>query len=212
MPNKDAMSVTTDKQLIRSQLRAKRAELTADRQSAAANSVAARLNDIGALQTAKTVAGYRAVRGEISIDKVLVQLTAQGSLVTVPRVVRDDLEFVEWSPSIPERRGAFGIAEPSEGRVIDIALHDVVLAPLVAFDEQGQRLGQGKGFYDRCLARLGHNRPVIIGIAYSFQQVEAIPHDSWDVALDAVVTESKVFEFRAGALLPNSSANRPPME
>lgn len=207
-----AMTDKATKDSIRSQIRSQRAALNSERQDCAASAVAAQLSEVKVLQTAKTVAGYRSIRGELSIDLVLTELIAKGSSVTVPRVVNEDLEFVEWSPSAPEGLGTFGIPEPSEGRVVDITRHDVVLAPLVAFDHQGQRLGQGKGFYDRCLARIAHKPPFIIGIAYAFQQVAEIPNDSWDIALDAVVTESRVFEFRPGTLQRSISANRPPME
>ena len=204
------MSTTAEKrQTIRLQLREQRAALDAERQASAAAAVMANLAHIGLLQTAETVAGYRAVRGEVNIDKVLLQLIDTGSIVTVPRVVNDDLEFVEWRPETPTRKGAFGIPEPVGSQVLELAHHDVVLAPLVAFDHTGQRLGQGKGFYDRVLARLGDKCPVIIGIAYTFQEVEQIPTEPWDIPLDAVVTDSKVVEFRPGVLQRSISANRP---
>lgn len=206
------MSSAAEKQSIRQRMRAQRSAMEPARQASASAAVSAALDRLELLQSAGTIAGYRSVRGEINIDKVMARLIERGAAVTVPRVVGDDLEFVRWQPDATDRQGHFGIPEPVDGQVLDLARHDVVLAPLVAFDEHGQRLGQGKGFYDRCLAPLGHERPVIVGIAYAFQQVEQVPTQGWDVGLDAVVTDSRVVEFLPGALSPGNSANRPPLE
>ena len=194
------MSTAARRQTIRLQVREQRAALDAERQASAAAAVMANLTDMELLQTAETVAGYRAVRGEVSIDEVLLQLIDRGCTVTVPRVVNDDLEFAEWLPDQRSKPGAFGIPEPVGAQVLDLTFHDVVLAPLVAFDHTGRRLGQGRGFYDRSLAGLGDDGPLIIGIAYTFQEVEQIPSEPWDIPLDAVVTDTKVTVFRPGAL------------
>ena len=74
--------------------------------------------------------------------------------------------------------------------------------PLVAFDRAGNRLGQGGGYYDRALAGPSDLRPVTIGVAHAFQQVESVPVEPWDVALDAVVTEDGLLDFAAGVTDP----------
>lgn len=200
------------RQDIRRRMRGTRDALDSEQQTSAAAAVTANLAGIELLQTAETIAGYRAVRGEVDVDEVLLRLIGRGATVTVPRVVDDDLEFVEWLPTTPSERGAFGISEPVEGDVLDLAVHDLVLAPLVAFDHSGQRLGQGGGFYDRSLARLGERRPVIVGIAHAFQEVAEIPAEPWDIGVDAVVTDTKITVFRPGVLQRSIAANRPPLE
>jgi 5-formyltetrahydrofolate cyclo-ligase len=74
---------------------------------------------------------------------------------------------------------------------------DLILLPLVAFDESGQRLGMGGGFFDRSLAFLAWRqhwrKPHLIGLAYDFQKVAALPREPWDVPLDAVVTDQNVY-------------------
>lgn len=191
-------------------MRETRAALDSEQQAFAAAAVAASLAAVEILQAAETVAGYRAVRGEVDVDEVLLKLIDRGATVTVPRVVDDDLEFVEWLPTAPTEKGAFGISEPVEGDVLDLALHDLVLAPLVAFDPMGHRLGWGGGFYDRSLARLGDKRPAIVGIAHAFQEVAEIPAEPWDIAVDAVVTDTKMTVFRPGVLQRSITAIRPP--
>ncbi len=165
--------------------------------------VMARLARIPVLRAAGVVSGYRAVRGEIDIDASLILLAEAGSIVTVPRVVGEHLEFLPWHPKLDATLGSFGIEEPVGGDPVTMLRHDVVLAPLVAFDDHGRRLGQGGGYYDRALGAVAPEfRPVVIGIAHSFQQVDRVPTESWDIPLDAVVTEDEIVEFRAGALDP----------
>ena len=166
--------------------------------------VMTRLVGLRGLREARIVSGYRAVRGEIDIDAAMVLLARSDTTVTVPRVVGDHLEFLEWEPEDEGSIGSFGIHEPSSGRPIPLRRHDIVLAPLVAFDHQGHRLGQGGGFYDRALGAAGEHRPLVIGIAHGFQQIDAVPTEPWDIPLDAVVTDDNVLEFRPGALGPPS--------
>ena len=193
----------TERQVRRQVLRARRAGLDESDQGAASVAVTARLARIPVLRSAKVVSGYRGVRGEIDIDESLILLEEAGVLVTVPRVVGEHLEFLPWGPEMATVRGSFGIREPLDGNPVPMSRHDVVLAPLVAFDEHGSRLGQGGGYYDRTLGAIAPEfRPIMIGIAHSFQQVDHVPAESWDVPLDAIVTEDEVVEFRPGALDP----------
>ncbi len=162
--------------------------------------VIARLARIDVLTAAGLVAGYRAVGGELDIDGAMALLATGGATVTVPRVVGEYLEFIAWDMEGVTVEGPFGIPEPADGHPRPLISHDVVLTPLVAFDKKGHRLGQGGGFYDRALSARVGNKPVAIGIAHSFQEVESVPVESWDVPLDAVVTEEAVTEFRPGCL------------
>ncbi len=166
--------------------------------------VLARLAKLPLLRQSSYVSGYRATRGELDIDAALILLREASVIVTVPRVVGEYLQFVAWDPEAETSVGSFGIEEPTGARTVPLDAHDVVLAPLVAFDRQGHRLGQGGGYYDRALAGTGSNRPVFIGVAHSFQEVDAIPTEPWDVPLDAVVTEDGVIEFKSGVLEPPS--------
>ncbi len=92
------------------------------------------------------------------------------------------------------RKNKYGIAEPTEGQVMDPAAVDLVLVPLLAVDKQGYRLGYGKGYYDRYLASL---RPDCykLGISY-FEPVEALPGlDQYDLPLNGCITPDKFYEF-----------------
>jgi len=183
-------------------LRARRAALDADDQDAASMAVIARLARLPVIRQAALLAGYRAVRGEVNIDGAMALIASDQTIVTVPRVVGEYLEFLPWDMDGVTFEGPFGIPEPADGHPRPLSVHDVVLAPLVAFDASGHRLGQGGGFYDRAMASRTGPRPVMIGIAHAFQQVDSVPVEPWDVPLDAVVTEESVIEFTPGCLDP----------
>lgn len=187
---------------LRLSIRERRASLSDDEQAAASMAVMARLARIAVLRDASLVAGYRAVRGELDVDAPLTLLIERGATVTVPRVVGDQLDFAMWTPDASSADGPFGVPEPTMASTVPLTGHDVVLVPLVAFDGAGHRLGHGGGYYDRALARRQDLRPVIIGIAHAFQEVDAVPTEPWDVALDAVVTDDGVREFTPGSLDP----------
>ena len=86
---------------------------------------------------------------------------------------------------------------------------DVVLVPLVAFDRRGTRLGHGAGYYDAAFAfrhRSRRTRPVLVGLAHAFQEVDHIDEREWDVPLDVVVTDRAVIDCAAQASAKNDSS------
>lgn len=204
------------KAAIRAEMRRRRAGLDADALAAAGTAAVARLRALPVMRTARLVAAYQAVRGEIPLEDLMDGPPSGPVSVryTLPRVRGQDLEFAVYRRDEEFIPGAFGIPEPVGGEMVALADHDVVLVPLVAFDAEGRRVGNGKGFYDRALAGLaaglpdpdpdtaargrseaaGRPGPVLIGVAHSFQQVDEVPCHPWDVALDAVVTEAGLVE------------------
>ena len=187
---------------LRAEMRSRRARLSPAAAASAGAAVSRRLEALPAVAGARRVAAYRAVRGEIPLDALLVGPRREA--FTVPRVVGDDLEFVAWCEGQSFAPGSFGIPEPVDGEAVAFADHDAVLVPLTAFDGRCRRLGQGGGFYDRALASLpsgaATGRPAAIGVAYSFQQVARVPEDRWDVPLDAVATDAGIVIADRGLL------------
>ena len=92
----------------------------------------------------------------------------------------------------------YGIGEPEESSPTKyIHEFDVVLVPLVAFDNQCNRIGMGAGFYDKALKGLSGlcTKPLLIGLAHQFQLVDSIKPDSWDEPLDVILTDHKIFDY-----------------
>jgi 5-formyltetrahydrofolate cyclo-ligase len=141
----------------------------------------------------RSVAGYWPMRSEIDIRPLLMALADTGRDVALPVVTRigQPLEFRRWRPGEALEPVRFGTAHPNPAaRTLE---PDVVLVPLLAFDDRHYRLGYGAGHYDRTLADLRRRKRLLaIGVAYSAQRVAEVPVDSWDEALDLVLTERGV--------------------
>lgn len=148
------------------------------------------------------LAAYVAFDGEPALSSALPRLGAEGVQVTLPVVHyepgRSAISFRSWTRDSRMRPNRFGIPEPIDTEEVPIAEIDLVLLPLVAWDETGGRLGMGASFYDRLFQPFAeHDRPVRMGVAYGLQKVERVPQEPWDVALHGVLTEHGCFTCRA---------------
>lgn len=143
---------------------------------------------------ARVVALYQAVRGEVPTDLILQQTLRAGKRAALPRVGRAGLEFVVVDESSELVPGAFGILEPADGEVLSLADIDLMALPGVAFDRRGQRLGYGKGYYDRYLHRVGAHC-ALVGLAYACQVAERLPAEAHDVHVDCLITETATLRF-----------------
>lgn len=133
------------------------------------------------------VASYIPMGSEADPTAFAAAARAGGATLALPHVATrgGEMRFLEWSERDPLPAGAYGIRQPDpDAREVR---PDIVLTPLVAFDDALNRLGQGAGFYDRAFARLPDAWR--LGIAWSVQQLLMIDVDPWDVPLHAVVTE-----------------------
>lgn len=141
------------------------------------------------------VAGYRAIRDELNPEPLMETFALEQARLALPCVTGPDqpLVFRAWSPGDPLVRGAFGVEEP-EPDAPELT-PDLVLAPLLAFDEAGRRLGYGAGFYDRTLAALRANRTVAsVGLAYEAQKLKRVPTGGHDAPLDWILTEKRAYQ------------------
>ena len=139
------------------------------------------------------IGAYIALPHEADPHLLLKQLTMKGCTLAFPRVHAkgEPLVFHHWKPGRELIKGTYNIPEPAPDW--PVAHPKILLVPLLAFDKQGHRLGYGGGFYDRTITTLKPART--IGIAYADQEVEILPHEPHDIALDAVITENGVRNF-----------------
>lgn len=186
-----------DKHARRREMRARRREIPAGARIAAADRVAGQLLALPFMPAKGHVAGYWAVDGEIALHAW--QLRLPPALVYCLPVLHDDgrLRFAPWRPGAPLTTNQHGIPEPDVEPPLLLAPEDMalVVAPLVAFDAQRQRLGMGAGWYDRSFGfrRERAAPPWLVGAAFALQQVDALAPEPWDVTLDAVCTEQDIF-------------------
>ena len=182
-------STLLTKAQLRDVARARRAGLLSEGFAAAIAAHAERLR----IAPGAIVAGYHAHRDEADPALLLEALARMGAQIAFPRVTAKDaaLEFHHVPDGEVLHPGAFGIREP-RGHWPRVT-PDILLVPLLAYDDQGFRLGFGGGYYDRSLAALSGARA--IGIAYAGQEVVSVHRESHDHPLDLVVTENGIRRF-----------------
>lgn len=160
---------------------------------AAPMEILSHLQEAGILEVGKIVSGFLPIGSEIDTRPILAVLRDMGLIICLPCVEAEDapLTFRKWHPDDILVKEKFGTLAPeSSSEEVD---PDIILSPMLAFDRSGFRLGYGGGFYDRSLEKLRKFKSVAaIGVAYSAQEVEAVPHDNLDQPLDMIVTEKEV--------------------
>lgn len=149
---------------------------------------------------ARTVAVFLSFDGELDTQPLIEQLWRAGKRVYLPVLhpfSRGNLLFLHYHPQSELVTNRLKIQEPKLDvrEVLPLADLDVLVTPLVAFDEYGQRLGMGGGFYDRTLQNWQQHGLTPVGYAHDCQRVAKLPVEEWDVPLPAVVTPSKVWEW-----------------
>ncbi|RZJ18645.1 MAG: 5-formyltetrahydrofolate cyclo-ligase [Brevundimonas sp.] len=142
----------------------------------------------GTLPSADAVALYRAMGSELDTDALAIALHRAGRRLCLPVVIERDaaMLFRAWAPGEPLELDAAGCPAPLP--LAETVTPDLILTPLLAFDTDGGRLGQGGGYYDRTFAAMPD--ALRIGFAYAGQHIEPLPLEPHDVRLHGVLTET----------------------
>ena len=190
-----------DKGALRAWAKDRIALLPAADRARAAEALDARVADWQTYKNAKTVACFASDLGEIDTWPLLRRILAEGKVLLLPYIQGEGKEAVMAFAPITDlekdlSEGTLGILEPVPGiRAGGVSVPDLVLAPGLAFDLRGGRLGKGKGFYDRYLTGF---RGFKAGLAYDVQITEKnLPLDAHDQTMDAVVTDQRTQVFSA---------------
>lgn len=192
----------TSRQKIRARIRRQRRQLNDSERAACAWQLAMHAGKDRLVQNSQHIAVYLPADGEIDPQPLMQQLWAQGKTLYLPVLVTfpaPRLWFTAYAPGDRLVANRFGIAEPARThyrRIKPMGL-DLVMAPLVAFDLGGDRLGMGGGYYDRTFGFLNKRKhwrkPDLMGLAYELQKQKHIQPEPWDVKLSAVATEAAVY-------------------
>ena len=183
------------KEKIRRQMRQARRALSLQQQQQAAIALWLQFRNSPLFLSSKRIAIYLANDGEIDPSFLSHCLLKQKSQLFLPRIDRlglNRMKFGAYQPSTLLTPNRYGILEPSQNQLVKPLSLDLVLLPLVAFDSRGNRLGMGGGFYDRTFAFKRQNRklgPTLVGLAHECQKTEDLSNSSWDIPLDAVLTD-----------------------
>ncbi len=178
---------------IRKHVKALKKELSTDTKTQSAKLVFEKLNALDSWKLAKNVLLYNSLPDELDTHSLIENAIINGKKnIYLPRVNGDDLDIVRVENLGELTSGAFNIYEPNGNNIITPDMLDLIIIPGVAFDRFGNRLGRGKGFYDRLLACTNAKK---IGICYDCQLLEGIPTEAHDKKMDAIITPSEILVF-----------------
>lgn len=205
-----AVILPMNKSELRKLIRRKRRSLSPQQRRQAGHGLLTSLRQNARFCAAQRVALYLSNDGEIDTRNVIEDLWRRGKQVFLPvlhPVRKGHLSFIRYDSNTVMRNNRYGIAEPDFGRSkrVNTRFLSMVCLPLVAFDQRGNRLGMGGGYYDRTLAFMTQTpcgiadakgqQPELVGCAYAFQQVPQLPAESWDIGISAIATDNEFHPF-----------------
>ncbi len=180
-----------EKREIRKRINEMRRMLTEMERINAANEVFERLENTAAFLLSDKILMYHSLPDELSTHRFLEKWNNRKKFF-LPRVNGVNLEILPYDESRLEL-GAFHIEEPSGNNVVDPEEIELIIVPAVAYDRKGNRLGRGKGFYDRLLQSTKASK---IGVGYEFQLIEELPVEEHDIPMDMVITQKSSITIR----------------
>jgi 5-formyltetrahydrofolate cyclo-ligase len=193
------VSSATSKAALRVDALARRNGLDAAARAAGSEAIAGQALLLVLAARPKAASFYWPIRSEVDPRPLLAAVRDAGVAVALP-VLADAtvLRFRAWRAGADLVPAGFGTLGP--GADAPEVMPDVIVLPLAGFDRAGHRIGYGKGHYDRAVAALHRagRRPLLIGLAFSVQEVARVPAEPHDIRLDAVVTERETLDFQKG--------------
>jgi 5-formyltetrahydrofolate cyclo-ligase len=194
------VDVTAQRRELRQRLADQRRALSPTERIAAAQGLRRTLEQLPEYLTDARVAGYWASHGELPLNLAIAPLAGRGQQFLLPVIGADKLlRFAPWQAGDEVRPNRYGIPEPvAPAELLEPFQLDLVLVPLLGFDRRGNRLGHGGGYYDRSFAFLNEQvrptEPLLVGIAYAFQELPEVAEEAWDVPLDFIATERELID------------------
>ncbi len=190
-PNGD-FDVLESKKALRASLLRDRLRLTAEEVWSRSSLIAQNVFGLHSFRSARKVALYYPIKNEVSTHLLFQRSRDLGKEVFYPRIHLSQLEFVRVDDIQELTSGGYGILEPTHNSSdkIDVRELDLVFIPGIGFDPKGNRLGYGKGYYDRALSSVERSRRV--GLAFVFQIADSVPRGLYDEPVGVVVTEDGV--------------------
>lgn len=180
------VNIHKEKDLIRQQVVLKKKKYTSDELYSRSLEVLDIVEITGAFQSAKTIFIYNALADEVQTSDFIRKWSDTKDFY-LPVVVDENIVFRSCTSSIALKQSSLGIMEPVGENFTDYDRVDLVIVPGVAFDRNKNRMGRGRGFYDRFLPKIKAPK---MGICFDFQLLDKIPVDKNDIKMDFIVSEN----------------------
>lgn len=175
-----------DKKELRKQIRNRKRQFTADELNELSVPVMNRLLGMPEVINAKTILLYYSLPDEVNTHETVELLARQGKTVLLPKVIDgENMEIRIYESPEDLTEGNYGIMEPNGKLFTDYGKIDTAVIPGMSFDADNNRLGRGKGYYDRFLKNIP--QAYKIGVCFDFQKEQNIPHDEYDIKMDTVI-------------------------
>ena len=188
---------------LRQSIRKQRQALTTSESTTCAEQLAQHVRSSQFVSNSRHIAAYLPADGEIDPMPLVQYLWSLGKTIYLPVLVpfsKQKLWFAKFEAGDQLVYNRYGIAEPLRRRLIKPCALDLVLTPLVAFDQAGHRIGMGGGYYDRSFAfltgRQYWRKPHMLGLAFEFQKQGTIKPNAWDIPLTAIATEARLYPVK----------------
>ncbi len=180
---------------LRRKIRQVRAELTTSKRGEASARICDIVTRAGYFRRSRNIGCYLPSDEEVDTWPIIARAFSMGKQISAPVLGKNGtMQFRELNADSSLLPNQFGLLEPQEGQFADPHRLDIVITPLVAFDNSGNRIGMGGGCFDRCFAFLKGRKtwlhPKLIGVAFDCQRVNSIASNPWDIGLFRVVTEA----------------------
>ena len=146
-------------------------------------------------KTSKIIATYKSLPQEVNTNEIIKQAIEEGKIIALPKVKQDKLEFYKYNPNKDNLiKSEFGVEEPEENvdNYIDKSKIDLIIVPGICFDKDKNRLGFGKGYYDRFLQNINAEK---IGICFEEQIMisKSIPTEEHDIKMNKIISDKKIY-------------------
>ena len=194
----DQENLARAKQELRQRLKAVRQSLDPEWVLQASQAIQETLVQLPEYQSSRSIMSYVSTGKEVETHRLLLRMKRESKVVVIPWCEGDELRLFRWESFDELDRGTLNILEPrpdlrsKETKIFSPHELDLVLVPGLAFDRNGNRLGRGRGYYDRFLKTLPR-RVVRIGLAFECQLVERVPVSPNDEKVDLILTEFRTY-------------------
>lgn len=194
------------RKIIRKALLESRVKISPEFIHQASAAISSKVINLSEFQISKNVACYLSVRGEVDTTPIINTIWQEKKSCYLPVIHQQKKDtalcFVKYVSQNDLKKNKFNIPEPiyDENEIIPSNELDIVIMPLVGFDENCNRLGYGGGFYDRTFAfKSAHKiainaKPIMIGIAYEMQKTPSFIPEKWDIPLYKIITEENIYQ------------------